>query len=177
MKIHNWRQIPADPIDPALFAHALEHIARSFSRTAGSLAPALGQTRLLVPLTLFLRQEYRQEQIVSILLRLQALQALVQDGTLESWIVSRSEDGALAEVRGVIVEAAATAPLDGEDRFDAEQFLELVEQRNGKTSPELPGLVQIPVLGDGVPGEANTRVFTPRHRATLETPTGGTEGR
>lgn len=151
MKIGNWRQIPADPVEPARFAHALGHVAESFSRTAGSLAPALGQTRLLVPLTLFLRQEYRQEQIVSILLRLQALQVLVQDGTLEGWIVSRSEDGTLAEIRGVIVEAAAAAPLDDEDRFDAEQFLELVEQQNGKASPDLPGLVQIPILGDSVP--------------------------
>ena len=145
MKKH-WRQIPSEPIEPEAFCRALDLIARNFGRVAGKLAPALGGTRLLVPLTLFLRQEYAQVQIVSILLRLQALQILVRDGALEAWIVGRSEDGLLVEIHAAAAEAAASLPLDDRDRFPVGVFLARVEALAASQNADDDRTVQIPAL-------------------------------
>jgi hypothetical protein len=129
--LHRWRDLPADPVAVDRFVQALKVIAESFRQSAGRLAPALGQTRLLVPLTLFLRQEYTQAEIVSILLRLQALQVLFQEGALDDWAGPDPEDGALFNIHPAAIEAAATLPLDEGDRFDAELFAGQVAQIAG----------------------------------------------
>ena len=118
--LRGWRELRAGPVDVDRFVRALNAVAEPFRQSAGRLAPALGQTRLLVPLTLFLRQEYTQPEIVSILLRLQALQALVQDGTLDEWVKRDPEDDALLDVHPAAVEVAAVLALDEGDRFHAE---------------------------------------------------------
>lgn len=126
--LRGWRDLPADPVDVDRFVRALNAIAESFRQSAGRLAPALGQTRLLVPLTLFLRLEYGQGEIVSILLRLQALQALFQAGALGDWAGPDPGDGTLLEVHPAAIAAAATLPLGEDDRFDAGAFREQAER-------------------------------------------------
>ncbi len=121
-----WRRLPAEPVEVQRFVRALKVTAEPFRHTAGRLAPALGQTRLLVPLTLFLRQEYAQAEIVSILLRLQALQTLYRDGALAAWAGPDPTDEALLAVHPAAVAAAATLPLDAADRFEAAAFLRRV---------------------------------------------------
>lgn len=126
--LRGWRNLPADPIDVDRFVRALNAVAEPFRQSAGRLAPALGQTRLLVPLTLFLRLEYKQGEIVSILLRLQALQVLFQEGALGEWVSPDAEDEALLDVHPAAVAAAATLPLDEDDRFEAGAFLDQLRE-------------------------------------------------
>jgi hypothetical protein len=124
------RKLPALPIDPDRFVSAIEAISRFLQESTGQRAELVGDTRVLVPLALLLRRQgFSQDEIISTLLRLRALQLLLASGALADWEVGDSGHGELAPVHIAVGEAAAVLPLAAaDDRFPPEPFVRRVRE-------------------------------------------------
>jgi hypothetical protein len=124
------RKLPALAIDPDRFVTAVEAISRFLQETTGQSAELVGDTRVLVPLALLLKKQgLSPDEIVSTLLRLRALQLLLESGALAEWETGDPGSGQLTSVHVAVAEAAAALPLAAEDdRFVPEPFVRRVRE-------------------------------------------------
>lgn len=119
-------QFTAEPLDPEMFMDATGRIVECLKETTGQTAEIPGDTRALVPLIGVL-EPYPRELLPSILLRADALHALIQSGALEKW-APQHHNGEIVHIHVAAAEVAATLPLTEEQRFPAAAFLAQVEE-------------------------------------------------
>jgi serine/threonine protein kinase HipA of HipAB toxin-antitoxin module len=133
------------PLDPERFLAAMDTIIGHLKATTGQSLHLVGDTRVLVPLALLLKgQSYTQEEIVSVLIRMRALQLLLDGGTLDEWIYTDDSSGEpLALIDEALGLVAAVQPLSGpNDLFDPRAFLTQVQRlvaarQTGRPRPTL----------------------------------------
>jgi len=133
------------PLDPDRFLAAMETIIGHLKETTGQSLHLVGDTRVLVPLALLLKgQGYSQEEIVSVLIRMRALQLLLDGGTLDEWVYTDDSRGEpLALIDEALGRAAAVLPLTGPgDLFEPRAFLHQVKRlvaarQTGRPRPTL----------------------------------------
>jgi hypothetical protein len=133
------------PLNPERFLAAMNTIVNYLKETTGQSLHLVGDTRVLVPLALLLKgQSYTQEEIVSVLIRMRALQLLLDGGTLDAWVYTDDGSGEpvalIDEALGLV---AAVLPLTGPgDLFEPRAFLHQVKRlvaarRAGRPRPTL----------------------------------------
>jgi hypothetical protein len=120
----------AQPLDPARFLAALGAIVAYLKETTGQSLHLVGDTRVLVPLALLLRKQgLDQDEIISAVIRIRALQLLLDGGTLDEWVCPGDSPVQTARIDEALGIAAAMLPLAGpNDLFDPQPFLGQVRQ-------------------------------------------------
>lgn len=129
------------PLDPDRFLAAMETIIGHLKETTGQSLHLVGDTRVLVPLALLLKgQGYSQEEIVSVLIRMRALQLLLDDGELDEWVYTDDRSGEpLALIDEALGLVAAVQPLSGpNDLFSPHNFRTQVQRLVAARQPGRP---------------------------------------
>lgn len=127
----NQRLPVAPPLEPARFLAAVGTIIDHLEETTGQSLHLVGDTRVLVPLAFLLKgQGFDQEEIISVVIRMRALQLLLDQGTLDEWVYPDGDGplhtAVLDEAVGI---AAAALPLNGpNDLFARDTFLARVRE-------------------------------------------------
>lgn len=112
------------PVGADKFVAALNTIVTTLKATTGQATELTGDTRVVVPLALLLSRDCSTEEVVSILLRMRALQLLLKTGILDDWTVADAGDDLALSLHATVAEVAATLPVtEGDDRFSPRLFL------------------------------------------------------